>query len=95
MSTTFPEQFNLADYYLYDRLNEGFADKDAVLYGDRSWTYAKVAEYSQSLANYLQDCGLKHEERVYIVLPDCPPFVWSIFATFTAGAVLTMGNLKL
>ena len=92
MSTTFPEQFNLADYYLYDRLSEGFADKDAVLYGDRSWTYAKVAEYSQSLANYLQDCGLKHEERVYIVLPDCPPFVWSIFATFTAGAVLTMGN---
>jgi benzoate-CoA ligase family protein len=29
---------------------------------------------------------------VYIVLPDLPPFAWSIFGTLAAGGVVTMGN---
>lgn len=92
MTINFPDRFNLADYYLYDRLNEGYADKQAILYGQRSWTYSEVAEKSQYLAGYLQQAGLKPEERVYIVLPDSPAFAWSIFGTWTAAGVLAMGN---
>jgi len=88
----FPDQFNLANYFLYDRLEEGFADKKAVLYGERSWTYAEVAERSTQLTHYLIQAGVKPEDRVYIVLPDCPPFVWSIFGCWSAGGILTMGN---
>ena len=92
MSPEFPDRFNLADYFLYDRLNEGLADKAAVLYGDRRYSYGEVARRSAALGAYLQSSGLKPEERVYVVLPDTPPFVWAIFATWTAGGVLAMGN---
>ena len=89
---TFPERFNLADYWLYDRLKEGKGGVDAIRMGDRRWTYAEVAARSDALARALQDAGLAPGERVYIVLPDLPPFAWSIFATLTAGGVVTMGN---
>ena len=92
MTPEFPDRFNLADYFLYDRLKEGLGDKVAVRYGELSYTYDDVAARAQSLACYLQSIGFAPEERVYIVLPDTPPFVWSIFATWTAGGVLAMGN---
>ena len=83
---------NLADYFLYERLNEGLADKTAVLYGARRYSYGEVAQRSAALGAWLQGIGLRPGERVYIVLPDTPPFVWAIFATWTAGGVLAMGN---
>jgi benzoate-CoA ligase family protein len=92
MSIEFPDRFNLADYFLYDRLGEGLADKAAILYGERRYSYADVAQRSAALAKYLQSAGLRPGERVYIVLPDSPTFAWSIFATWTAGGVLAMGN---
>ncbi|MCV6606335.1 MAG: AMP-binding protein, partial [Porticoccaceae bacterium] len=92
MDTRFPDQFSLADYFLYDRLGEGLGDKSAVLFGKRHYSYQQVAERSLALGRYLQNIGVRREERVYIVLPDMPPFVWSIFGTWSAGAVLAMGN---
>jgi benzoate-CoA ligase family protein len=89
---TFPEQFSLADYFLFDRERDGNADKVALRFGDRSWTYAEVAERSRALARALIDAGLRPEERVYIVLPDTPAFAWSIFGTLAAGGVVAMGN---
>ncbi|MEJ7601486.1 MAG: benzoate-CoA ligase family protein [Kofleriaceae bacterium] len=88
----FPEQFNLADYWLFDRLADGKGDNIALRFGDLAWTYAEVAERSRALARYLVDAGLGPEDRVYIVLPDTPAFAWGIFGTLAAGGVLTMGN---
>ena len=92
MSVTFPDQFNLADYYLFDRLNEGFEDKPAILFGDRSWSYQDVANRTNHLQAWMRDFGLAKEQRVLIILPDTPAFAWSIFATLAHGAVVTMGN---
>jgi len=92
MTPNFPDSFNLADYFLYDRLNEGLGDRVAVRYGDRRYSYGAVAVRAARLGAYLQGVGLRPEERVYIVLPDTPPFAWGIFATWTAGGVLAMGN---
>jgi benzoate-CoA ligase family protein len=88
----FPDDFNLADYFLFDRLAEGLGDTVALRFGDRSWSYAEVADRSRALARSLVDGGLAAEQRVYVVLPDVPPFAWSIFAVLAAGGVLTMGN---
>jgi benzoate-CoA ligase family protein len=92
MTVSFPDDFNLADYFLFDRLAEGKGDKVALRFGERAWTYAEVADRSRALARFLVDAGLKPEQRVYIVLSDVPPFAWGIFATLAAGGVLTMGN---
>ena len=88
----FPDDFNLADYFLFDRIRDGFTDDPALRFGDRSWTYGEVAERSRALARWLVEDGLGPEQRVYIVLPDIPPFAWGIFATLAAGGILTMGN---
>ncbi|MGZ3477094.1 MAG: benzoate-CoA ligase family protein, partial [Polyangiales bacterium] len=92
MKPTFPDRFNLADYFLFDRLQEGRGKHVAVRFGERAWTYDEVAERSKRLAGALQKIGVRPEERVLVILPDTPPFVWSIFATLKVGAVLTMGN---
>jgi benzoate-CoA ligase family protein len=89
---SFPEEFNLADYFLFDRLREGKGTRVAVRFGARAWTYEDVADRTMRLAAALQAAGVRQEERVLVVLPDVPPFVWSIMATLKAGAVLTMGN---
>jgi benzoate-CoA ligase family protein len=89
---TFPEDFNLADYFLFDRVREGLGAKVALRFGDRAWTYAEVAERARALADYFVDGMLGPEERVYVVLSDVPPFAWSIFGILAAGGVLTMGN---
>lgn len=89
---TFPETLNLADYFLFDRLDEDLGDVDAIRFGDRAWTYAEVASRSAALARWFVDAGLPPEARVTIVLHDVPPFAWSIFGILAAGGVLTMGN---
>ncbi|WP_437940206.1 benzoate-CoA ligase family protein [Sorangium sp. So ce341] len=89
---TFPEEFNLADYYLFDRLREGLGDKVALLFGDQRHTYADVAEQVRRLRGHLAVEDVAREQRVLIVLHDSPAFVWSFFAALHHGAVVAMGN---
>jgi len=89
---TFPDDFNLADYFLFDRLAEGLGDKDAILFGERRYTYATVAARVRALAASFAAAGVGREERVLIVLHDTPAFAWAFFATLHHGAVVAMGN---
>ncbi len=89
---TFPENFNLADYFLFDRLREGRGSHAAIRFGARSYTYDDVAKRTRALASYFEALGVAPEARVYIVLPDTPPFAWSFFATLAHGNVVAMGN---
>lgn len=90
--TNFPEEFNLADYFLFDRLREGKGSRIALRFGERTSTYDDVAERSRALAAYFVQLGVRQEERIYTVLPDAPPFAWSLYGTFAAGGVVAMGN---
>ncbi len=89
---TFPERFNLARYYLFDREAEGLGPKVAIRFGERSWTYAEVMDKSLRFAALLRERGVRRGERVLIVLPDVPPFAWAFFGTLAAGCVVAMGN---
>src|SRR6201999_2202736 len=89
---SFPDDFNLADYFLFDRLREGRGDRTAIRFGERTWTYQQISDRSRALARFLVASGLAPEQRVYVVLPDVPPFAWSIFGILAAGGVLAMGN---
>ncbi len=88
----FPDDFNLADYWLFDRIKEGKGGKVALRFGDLSWTYKQVADRARGLARALVAGGFKPEQRVYIVLPDTPAFAWGIFGSLAAGGILAMGN---
>jgi benzoate-CoA ligase family protein len=88
----FPDLFNLADYFLFDRLRDGLGEKVAIRWGERAYTYAQVADRARDLARALPSLGVERGARVYVVLPDAPPFAWAFFGTLAAGAVVTMGN---
>jgi benzoate-CoA ligase family protein len=89
---TFHEDLNLAQYFLFDRISEGFGAKVAIRYGERSYTYELVAQRTRQFASLLAASGVRRGERVLIVLPDCPPFAWVFFGTLMRGAVVAMGN---
>jgi benzoate-CoA ligase family protein len=86
------EAFNLADYFLFDRLDEGLGDRNAILFGDQRHSYASVAARSEQLAAHLIGRGVQQEQRVVIVLQDTPAFAWAFFATLRAGCIVAMGN---
>lgn len=89
---TFPDVFNLADYFLFDRLAEGLGGQPALRFGGRSYAYDEVATRALAFASVLRDGGLRHEERVLLILPDLPPFAWCFFGALKAGGVIAMGN---
>ncbi|MCA9544868.1 MAG: AMP-binding protein, partial [Myxococcales bacterium] len=89
---TFPETFNLADYFLFDRLAEGHGGRTAVRFGHSLWSYADVAERAWRVAGALQAAGVRPGERVYLVLPDLPAFAWAFFGALKLGAVVCLGN---
>ncbi len=87
-----PETFNLADYYLFDRLGEGLGDKTALRFGGRAYSYAAIAERTSALVQWMLRHGVGLEQRTYLVLPDTPAFAWTFFAVLRAGGVVTLGN---
>jgi len=88
----FPERFNMSDYFLFHNLEEGRETKTCLYFEDRSWTYGETARLANQAGNVLRACGLKMEERVLFVLPDCPEFVAAWFGAARIGAVITMVN---
>jgi len=92
MSITFPERFNMADYFLYHNVDEGRESKVCLYFQDRSWTYGETVKLSNRTGNALRELGIEMEDRVLIVLPDCPEFVWTWFGAARVGAVITMVN---
>jgi len=92
VTISFPETLNLADYFLFDRMDEDKGDLVALRFGERAWTYGEVASRAAALARWFVDEALTPESRVYVVLHDVPPFAWSVFGILAAGGILTMGN---
>lgn len=94
MSTTptFDEAFNLADYFLHDRVREGRGDRVAIRFGDRRYSYRAVSDRARGFAASLREHDVRQEQRVLVILPDLPPFAWAIMGTLEAGCVLAMGN---
>src|SRR5687767_7015176 len=72
----------------------------AVIYGgavagrcvDGGITYRRLAELSKRVAAGLQSLGVHKGDRVALVLPNCPQFVYSFYGVIQAGAVAVPTN---
>ncbi len=93
MNIEFPERFNMADYFLYHNIEEGREGKVCLYFEDARYTYGETVRMANRVGNALvRECGVDMEDRVLIVLPDCPEFVWTWFGVSRVGAVITMVN---
>lgn len=70
-------------------------DRDFVIFGDRSRTYAEVEEEARSLAASLANLGIEPGDRVAVILPGCSEWVVSLFALAQVGAVVVPLNPRL
>jgi benzoate-CoA ligase len=92
MSVTFPERFNMADYFLYHNVEEGRENKTCLYFEDQTYTYGDTVRMSNRVGNVLHQLGVNQENRILIILPDCPEFVWTWFGAARIGAVIAMVN---
>jgi benzoate-CoA ligase len=93
MNIEFPERFNMADYFLYHNVEAGRGAKVCLYFEDERYTYGDAVRLSNRAGNALvRECGVGVEDRVLVVLPDCPEFAWTWFGASRAGAVITMVN---
>src|ERR1043165_9120068 len=92
MTVSFTVRFNMADYFLYHNLEEGRENKTCLYFEEQTWTYGDAARLSNRAGNALREVGVEIEDRVLIILPDCPEFVWTWFGAGRIGAVITMVN---
>jgi len=96
MSTVeLPERLNAATVLVDVHTAEGRGAKPAILCGERTVTYRDLYEGVNRFGNLLKELGVRMEERVAILLPDTPEFVFAFFGTMKTGAVAIPMNTLL
>jgi benzoate-CoA ligase family protein len=92
---SFPEWFNLAEYFLGDRVAAGMGERTAVVAGERRLTYGEINRLANGAAVVLRGAGVEAEDRVLVALPDSPEFAAAFFGILRCGAVVAMVNDQL
>jgi benzoate-CoA ligase family protein len=83
----FPDVFNIAAYLIETNLFRGNGERIAFYFKDAIYTYHNVKTYVQRSAAQFSQLSLNREERIAILLPDSPEFVFAFLGAIWAGAV--------
>jgi benzoate-CoA ligase len=86
-SEVLPAQFNVAEHFVDRNVAEGRGDSTALLYEDRTLTYADVQDLVNRAGNALLDLGVGPEDRVLMICLDAPEFVGTFWGAIKIGAV--------
>jgi benzoate-CoA ligase family protein len=84
---TVPERFNAAEYFVDRNVTEGRGDHVAILSGDSVLSYRDVLTGVNRTGNALRALGVEIENRVMLLLLDCPEFALCFFGAMKIGAV--------
>ncbi len=82
-----PRDYNAAHDFIDRHLDEGRADKIAVIDDRGSYTYADLAARVNRAGNMLRDCGIDAEQRVLICLFDGVDFLALFWGAIKIGAI--------
>jgi len=77
--------WNLAD--IWEAVVDRVGDREALVCGDRRFTYAELEERSNRLANVLTAAGVGPGDHVGCYLTNGPEYVETMFAAFKLRAV--------
>ncbi len=72
-----------------------FPDREALVYGNQRWTYARYRERATRLASALSGMGLSPGDVVATLLPNIPPQAEAHFGVPAMGGVLNTINTRL
>ncbi len=91
----FPERLNAATLFVDVHLAEGRGAKTAILCRDEAVSYNQLHDGVNRVGNALKSMGVRIEERVAILLPDSPEWVFAFFGAMKIGAVAVPLNTNL
>jgi len=89
-----PEIFNAASYFVDRHVPEGRGRKIAIECGDERVSYQQLLERTNRVGNALRELGVRPEERVLLMLPDTPEFLYSFFGAIKMGGVAVPINTQ-
>jgi len=72
-----------------------FPDKKAIVFQDKSFTFAQVAAMVNKVANALKDKGIQKGDKVALSCPNLPYFPMIYYGILTTGAVVVPLNVLL
>lgn len=93
--TILPETFNAASYFVDRHVLDGKGGNIAVECEDQRVSYRELLERVNRVGSGLRDLGVRIEERVAILLPDSPEFLYAFFGAIKIGAVAVPLNTYL
>jgi benzoate-CoA ligase family protein len=83
-----PNDFNVATYFVDRNVAEGRGDNIAIECGDLRITYREVLDNVNRFGNALRrGLDVRIEERVLLLLLDCPEYVYCFFGAIKIGAI--------
>jgi benzoate-CoA ligase family protein len=89
---TLPKTFNVATYFVDRNVHEGRGEKIAIECGEEQVSYHELLERTNRAGNALRQLGVRQEERVLLLLPDQPEFLYCFFGAIKIGAVAVPVN---
>ena len=87
--------YNLNPHSFLERTALTYPDKPAVVYGEKSYTYAQLYERVNRLAGALKDVGVRKGDRVAFMVPNLPAMLEGHFGPLRFGAILVAINTRL
>ena len=91
-SIDYPE-INL--YKILDNVAEDFGGRTAIWFQKRKITYKEFKDITDRLATALVNLGVKVGDKVAIMIPNFPQFLFSFFGILKAGAAVTACSVLL
>jgi acyl-coenzyme A synthetase/AMP-(fatty) acid ligase len=88
----FPDDFNMADYFVFANIDAGRGERPAILFEGNSIPYRTVADNVLRVARKLVSDGLLPEQRVLLCMQDRPEFAYAWFGAIKAGGVVSQIN---
>ena len=67
-------------------------DRPCLIHEDRSWSYAEFASEVERMARSFASLSLRPGQKVALLLPNCPEFLWTVFAMARTGGVFVPLN---
>jgi long-chain acyl-CoA synthetase len=69
-----------------------YADKTAMSFYGKTFTYSEFQQLVYAFASALQERGIQKGDRVALLLPNCPQFIISYYGILTAGGIVSQLN---
>jgi long-chain acyl-CoA synthetase len=93
----YPVRWNLEypKISLYEHIKQTTAENDdliALVFMGNEITYQKMQENIDRIAAALTDLGVKKGDRVALMLPNCPEYVYTYYACMKLGAIVVQMN---